>query len=436
MRIAEEDWKILTSLFPAGWQQGAWQSGAVERLRGFPSPDVLLRMLMLHVARGYSLRETVVRAKLANWADISDVALLKRLRNSEDWLRFLCIELLRENVAYRLEETVNRAIRIVDGTIVREPGRTGSQWRILYSIRLPSLMCDFFEVTATIGENSGESLNRLPVGPHELVLADAGYCSITGIEHVWQMGADVLVRVNPQSFVAYSASGRRISLLPRLRTLSTVGQFGEWRVVLHGHDAAFAGRLCAVRKSDRAIQQAHRRLQRKASKKQMITRPGTFELAKYVIVFTTCSSGSTEDVLRTYRMRWQIELAFKRLKSLAQLGHVPKHDDRSSRAWLYGKLLVTLLAQKLIRIGRDISPSGYPLSARGAMQSVAGIRVRASTGAASHRAAPLLAANTLFVESDCTGASGKVAQTTTSVGEMSCLVNTLGKRETRLFPPD
>jgi hypothetical protein len=51
---------------------------------------VLLRMLLLHVARSYSLRETVVRAKLANWTDISDVALLKRLRNSEEWLRLLC----------------------------------------------------------------------------------------------------------------------------------------------------------------------------------------------------------------------------------------------------------------------------------------------------------------------------------------------------------
>ena len=58
-------------------------------------PEVLLRMLMLHVARGYSLRETVVRAKLANWTHISDVALLKRLRNSEEWLRRLCVELLR-----------------------------------------------------------------------------------------------------------------------------------------------------------------------------------------------------------------------------------------------------------------------------------------------------------------------------------------------------
>ena len=187
----EENWKVLVSLLPAGWQQTAWQSGAIERLRGFPSPDVLLRMLLLHVARGYSLRETVVRAKLANWTDISDVALLKRLRNSEEWLHLLCIELLRQSVAYRLEEGISRPIRIVDGTIVREPGKTGSQWRILYSIRLPSLVCDFFEVTATIGEGCGESLNRLPVGPHELILADAGCCSVAGIEYVWQHGADV-----------------------------------------------------------------------------------------------------------------------------------------------------------------------------------------------------------------------------------------------------
>jgi len=222
-----------------------------------------------------------------------------------------------------------------------------------------------------MGERSGESLNRLPVGPHELILADAGYCSVAGIEYVWQRSADVLVRINPQSFVANSASGRRISVLRRLRTFSKVGQFGEWWVVLHGHDSAIAGRLCVVRKERQGDSQAHRRLQRKASKKQMITRPGTFEFAKYVIVFTTCSSGSTEDVLGTYRMRWQIELVFKRLKSLAQLGHLPKHDDRSSRAWLYGKLFVTLLAQKLMRIGRDISPAGYPLWARRTMESVA-----------------------------------------------------------------
>lgn len=65
----------------------------------------------------------VVRAKLANWTDISDVALLRRLRNSDEWLRLLCIVLLRENVAYRLDEAISRTIRIVDARLSESQAR-------------------------------------------------------------------------------------------------------------------------------------------------------------------------------------------------------------------------------------------------------------------------------------------------------------------------
>jgi hypothetical protein len=229
-------------------------------------------------------------------------------------------------------------------------------------MRLPSLACDFFEITSTVGQGSGESFNRVPVRPQELVLADAAYCSVSGIQYVKQRGADVLIRVNPQSFVAYSGDGGRVPLLSRLQTLGKQGQVGEWPVVLRGEDSAFTGRLCALRKNDPAIERARRRLARKASKKQMVTRPETLEFAKYIVLFSTLSSGSTVDILTSYRLRWQIELAFKRLKSLAQLGHLPKHTDSSTRAWLYGKLLVTLLAQKVIRLGHDLSPQTYPIT--------------------------------------------------------------------------
>jgi len=359
---AEENWQVLLSLFPARWREQAVQTGAVERLRGFSSAETLLHTLLLHIARGFSLRETVVQAKLANLADVSDVALLKRLRNSEEWLRSLCVDLLRENGVALPQEPTASLFRIVDGTIVKEPGKTGSQWRILYSLRLPTLACDFFEMTPTAGEGTGESFRRLPVQPLELILGDAGYWSTAGIEFVHRRGADVLVRVNPQTFVAYGPQGRRVGLLTRLRTLSQPGQIGEWEVVLQGPESPVAGRVCAIRKSEQAIQQAHRRLQRKASKKQTKTKPETLEYAGYVIVFTTQASASAAEVLEWYRLRWQIELVFKRLKTLAQLGHLPKRDQRSSRAWLYGKLFVALLTQKLIRVGRNISPWGYTLS--------------------------------------------------------------------------
>ena len=81
-------------------------------------------------------------------------------------------------------------------------------------------------------------------------------------------------------------------------------------------------------------------------------------IAKYVILFTIFPAAefTAADVLDWYRTRWQVELVFKRFKSLAQLGHLPKRDDDSAKAWLYGKLFVALLVEKLIAHARTISP--------------------------------------------------------------------------------
>lgn len=367
---ADENWQVLLSLLPPGWQDEASAHGAIARLRGFTSSEALLRSLLLHVARGYSLRETAVRARLAGLATVSDVALLKRLRGSEAWLRALCTKLLREN-GVQVGESGDRALlRIVDGTVVKEPGKTGSQWRIVYSLRLPSLECDFFDLSPAEGRGHGESFRRVPVGEGELILGDAGYCSVAGIEHVHQGGGQVLVRVNPSTFIAEAVSGGRAELLPRLSTLTQAGQIGAWPVVVRGCEAVVAGRVCAVRKSEQAIARAHRQMELKAKRKNRKTKPETWEYAQYVAVFTTHGTAPPPEILDWYRLRWQIELVFKRLKSLAQLGHLPKHDERSCRAWLFGKLLVALLTQKLIRVGRDISPWGYLLPS-GAAESLA-----------------------------------------------------------------
>jgi Transposase DDE domain len=356
---AEEDWRVLMSLFPQGWQQQARQTGAIERQRGITSAETLLRLFLLHVARGYSLRETIVRAEEGGLTTISDVGLMKRLRRSEEWLRWLCTQLVAENGVRMPDVEGQRAVRIVDGTIVREPGKTGSQWRIVYSMRLPDLRCDYFDLTATTGAGTGESLTRLPVAKGDLILADAGYCSASGIQSVVDEGGDVLVRINPQNFRALDQRGHGFDLLSHLGKLETAGAAGQWPVKLAG--TAVRGKVCALRKSDEAIRKAHRRIERRASKKQTETKPETWEYAKYVAVFTTDITTPTETILEWYRVRWQIELTFKRFKSLAQLGHLPKYDDQSSRVWLYGKLFVALLTQKLVRTGREISPWGYTL---------------------------------------------------------------------------
>jgi hypothetical protein len=171
---ADEDWLLLSSFFPQGWEAQAKSSGAMERARGISAPGVLLRLFLLHVGRGYSLREASVRAKNAGLAEISDVGLLKRLRRAEDWLRWMCVQLLIENGVDLAGAGGRRNVRVVDGTVVKEPGKTGSEWRILYSLRLPDLACDFFELTPATGAGNGESLTRIPIAPGRLVACGCG----------------------------------------------------------------------------------------------------------------------------------------------------------------------------------------------------------------------------------------------------------------------
>jgi hypothetical protein len=206
----------------------------------------------------------------------------------------------------------------------------------------------------------------VPVEPHNLILGDAGYCAACGIQWVVDQGGDVLVRINPQSLPLQRKGGRKFNLLAHLQTLDTAGAVGEWKVTPTG--TTVAGRVCALRKSEESIRQAHRRIERRASKRQTKTKPETWEYAKYVAVFTTDRNTPTETILAWYRVRWQIELTFKRFKSLAQLGHLPKYDAQSSRAWLYGKLFVALLTQKLIRTGREFSPWGYAVAGQASTQ--------------------------------------------------------------------
>ena len=79
------DWDVVTAMLPSQWQAKAVELGALRRLRGFSSVETMLRVLLIHLADGCSLRETAARARAGDLADVSDVALLKRLRGCGPW---------------------------------------------------------------------------------------------------------------------------------------------------------------------------------------------------------------------------------------------------------------------------------------------------------------------------------------------------------------
>ena len=264
-----ENWQVLLWLFPSEWRQLGKSTGAVRRLRGFPSLDAVLRTLLLHIGCGWSLRETAVQAKLAGIAEVSDVTLLNRLRDAEPWLQQMCQQLWKENGVWLEAGFGSRPVRLLDATVVREPGKTGSEWRIHYSLRLPTLECDHFDLTSTRGAGTGERFGRFSFQPGELVLADAGYCHPAGIAAVVAAKADLCVRLSPYGLPLYDERDKPFPLLKRLGRLRKAGDLAHWPVWIKSGDSWIAGRVCAIRKSQDAILKAQRRLilRRQAGKK-------------------------------------------------------------------------------------------------------------------------------------------------------------------------
>jgi hypothetical protein len=119
---------------------------------------------LLHVARGDSLRETVVRARMARLAKVSEVALLKRLRSAEEWFHALGGALLQEQGIEMPQAHPQLRLRLVEGTTIEEPGKTGSWWRVHYSFRIPEFHCAAFTLPPQGGRH-GRFIDAVPDCP-------------------------------------------------------------------------------------------------------------------------------------------------------------------------------------------------------------------------------------------------------------------------------
>lgn len=359
----QEDWEILLRFLPAGWEDKATELGALVRKRKIESPRTLLRLLLIHLADGKSLRTTAAYAQEAKLCNINDVALLHRLKASEEWFRWMSQQLLKTLKVPFFPDSIGKQfqVRIVDGSSISEPGSTGSDWHLHYSLQLFSLRCDTFKIT---DPGIGEDFQRYSVSQGDLLVADRGYCKRKGISYVLENGGHVLVRFHSSNLPLFTYGGKAFTTLEHIRSLAS-GECGDWDVWFRspqqGH--LIKGRLCAIRKSKESVQLAKRKLQTKASRQQRHLRQETMEYAEYVILFTTVNRHrfKAEDILSLYRGRWQIEMLFKRLKGIIGIGHLPKHNPESCIAWLQGKMFVALLVERLYQEAEFFSPWGYPI---------------------------------------------------------------------------
>ena len=359
----DDDWETLISFLPEDWREKGKELGAFKRdLRSFNNYESVLRSLLIHLVDGCSLRETAVRIRVGGIADVTDVALLNRLNHAGEWFRWLATELMKDWMPRLPAEVFPKGVnpRIVDGTHISEPGSTGSNWRIHYSIGLGSLRCDEMKVTTP---KIGETFKNFRVDPGDVLVGDRGYSHRAGVEYVIRKEGHVIVRMNASNFPLLRRTGRTFDLLGHLRMLRGT-QVGDWAVRVEGKNTEINGRVCAIKKSKVETQRAQRKVMKEGARKGHTVQPATLKAAGYIFVFTTLpkNMATPSAILEIYRGRWQVELVFKRLKSLIALGHLPKQDPRGAKAWIHGKLFAAFLIEALIHAGERFFPWGFPLS--------------------------------------------------------------------------
>lgn len=357
-----DQWSEIRSRFPADFnlEATARVRGAFSRAREVKNAETLLRLALAYGGCGMSLRETCAWAHASGIASLSDPSLLERLGKAAPWLGDIVGALIAEQAKVPAGRWAGYRLRALDGTSICQPGADRTTWRLHVGYDLATGQVDQLELTDGHG---AENLQRLSYAPGDIVLGDRYYAKPRDLRPVIEAGADFIVRTGWNSLRLLLADGAPFDLFAALAAQAE--QQGEVQVRIHEGATGIAPpsplilRLVIRRKDPEQAEAEHQRLLKDAKKRGKQPDPRSLEAAKYILLLTSLPADvfAAADVLALYRFRWQIELAFKRMKSLAGLAGLPAKKPELARAWIYARLIVVLMAEQIAGQVPEFPPS-------------------------------------------------------------------------------
>jgi hypothetical protein len=328
----------------AAIEASARETGAFVRARRLGCAADLLRLILAYCLGGMGLRSASAWAASSGLADLSNVALLKRLRRCGPWIEHLEGLLLSEGIQ---PVAGGRRIRLLDGTTVPKAGREAKKnnglWRLHCAFDLPAERFSFIEMT---DEKDGERLDRPSFAKGDIVIADRGFMHPEPLAHVLAQGADVIVRT-PWTGARWYSKGKPFDLLAALTAAESKGVLDKSIWVLRKKAQPLALRLVAIRKPPEAAEAARAKARAAAKRQGHAISAGTLLAAGWVILVTSLDAKTfpARKIGELYRTRWRIEMAFKRLKSLIGLSAPPSEDPQTAKTWILAHLLMILLLE-------------------------------------------------------------------------------------------
>jgi hypothetical protein len=351
-----QGWQTIEAELPEDFEALAKANRVLETQYGgakLTSARDLLRMILLHAGANMPLRQTVSLAAEGGGPEVSHVTLHKKMRLAAPFLRELVARLTRDGGDASAERWAGYEVVAVDASAFCGTRADSTDARVHLQLRLSDL-----EILDAVMEDRtvGESLKHFSWRAGQLALGDRGYANPPGIVSVVEQGADALVRVNRGALPMSTLNGKPLALLEWLRGLKGHAP-REQRVLVYSreHERTVEGRLIAVRLPAAKAEKARARIRRELGGSVTTV---DLEAAQYVAVFTTVTAQRmpTAMCLDLYRLRWQVELQFKRWKSLCHFDRLPNYRDDTILSWLYAKLLLALIMHRIASGSSAIFP--------------------------------------------------------------------------------
>lgn len=351
--LEDPSWSELLQRLPAEFdlEATARALGAFQRARGVPDAATLLRLALIYGATNLALRGTAAWARATGVASITDVALLGRLRSASTLLSELVSAILKTTPG---TGAVGRRVRLIDATSFAAAGNPLAAWRVHADFDLGQCRFTGFELTDS---HEAERLTRFDVEPGDILIGDRIYSqSAAALHQIVTAGGDFLVRRGGSSCRLLTSEGKAFDqkkALARIRYDKTAA-FCVLVPVAGG--APMPARLVIHHMPQEHAQEARRRAESRCKVKRGAKDPDN---AEFVMLMTTLPEQefSTDRLLALYRLRWQIEIAFKRLKSLVKLDAIQAKDIRLARTAIYAKLIVALLIEDFLTELLESPPS-------------------------------------------------------------------------------
>jgi len=338
----------------------AFETKAIQRRRDIADGTTLLRMALARGPGGLSLNQTAAWAAMTGLTSLSDPGVKYRLDQSVDFLKAITEQLVAANAGTTRLYWPGRSLRAVDGSCIMQHASKGYDWRIHAGFDLGRGCFSHLELT---DKHGAESLERGAPVSGEVRIADRNYASAAALLRLREQSnnaADFIVRVRWKSFALSTGDGKPLELIEYLRNLPVKDRPHELLVQATAGRAqgSLPLRLIILRKTAEATEAARLALRRRAPRKQKVLDPRSLVAAEFLILATSLPAERypADEVLAAYRLRWQIELAFKRLKSLIHIDKLPTRTPAAGRSWLYAHLILALLCDDISQDFLESSP--------------------------------------------------------------------------------